>query len=441
MKRSSQTATASLEIILLLVFVLASQAGTPTWSLLTPTADPTYGSPSPRMYDSVVYNPSGKRLILFGGGGAGGYGLMNDVWVLSNADGSGVPAWTMLTPTGGPPAAREMLAAVYDPANNRMIIQGGYTEPGYCEGVIGDVWVLANADGTGGTPAWTQLSPTGTGPSRRAQSAVYDAVNNRMIVNGGMPSGCGAGVNDTWVLTNANGLGGTPGWIQLTPTMPTNLPSDMTSGNMGYDSSANTLIRVLPTGGALSIWLLSHANGLGGTPVWSQIQADTNTAPAGLTWGGGVYDQGDDTFAYFGGGSPVTNAVWKLSDANGVGTSLWTQTTPPGTLPAARTGFSVAYTPATDSLTVIGGSKDNWNGTSEVWVLSNAGLAFNPAPSIWTAIELDWNTRIGRTYAVSWSTDLVSWYSLTNVPGNGATNVLFDSTRTSPKRFYKVLEQ
>ena len=67
-----------------------------------------------------------------------------------------------------------------------------------------DVWVLANANGLGGTPAWTRLHPTGPQPGGRfGHTAVYDAANNLMIVF--------AGTNDearfyiSWVLSDANG--------------------------------------------------------------------------------------------------------------------------------------------------------------------------------------------------------------------------------------------
>jgi Galactose oxidase, central domain len=364
--------------VLLLGFALVGQAAAQTWTQLFPTADPTYGSPSPRVYNSTVYNTANKRLIVFGGGGPGGYGPLNDVWVLTNADGTGgSPNWIKLIPSGGPPAAREMHAAVYDQANNRMIIHAGYTMPGYCEGVIGDVWVLSNADGTGGAPTWTQLFPAGTTPFRRTHGAAYDSINNRLMINGGPPAGCGPGVNDTWVLTNANGLGGTPAWTQLAPTAPADFPSDMSDGNSGYDSATNTLIRFLPvrdvsqTTWSLSTWLLSNANGLGGSPAWSKLAVSPELAIA--NWGGGVYDEGTNKFAIFGAGSAVspTNETWTLANANGVGTPAWTQLSPAGTLPDPRVASFASYAPGTNRLTIYGGSKNNWDGTDEVWVLTD----------------------------------------------------------------------
>src|SRR5437763_675590 len=66
-------------------------------------------------------------------------------------------------------------------------------------------------------PAWIQLLPSGQLPDPRAgQSAVYDSASNRMIIFGGCGFGCTPLAPPiVWVLTNANGLGGAPVWIQL----------------------------------------------------------------------------------------------------------------------------------------------------------------------------------------------------------------------------------
>jgi CheY-like chemotaxis protein len=64
---------------------------------------------------------------------------------------------------------RAFHTTVYDAANNRMTLFGGGTGQ-FCSGappLKNDVWALTNADGSGGTPNWTQLSPAGSIPSVR----------------------------------------------------------------------------------------------------------------------------------------------------------------------------------------------------------------------------------------------------------------------------------
>jgi hypothetical protein len=142
-----------------------------------------------------------------------------DVWVLKNANGvGGTPTWTELFPTGVAPAGRENSSAVYDPVNNRMVVYGGD------EGTVpadNSVWVLTNANGTGGIPAWIQLSPSGSAPPvRESHSAVYDAANNIMTIFGGASEAVAGLFNDTWILAGANGLG-SPSWSQLNPMLTT----------------------------------------------------------------------------------------------------------------------------------------------------------------------------------------------------------------------------
>jgi hypothetical protein len=80
-------------------------------------------------------------------GGASSSALLNDVWVLSGANGvGGPPAWTQLSPTGNvPPAPRYAHTAVYDPASNTMIVFAGQID--YTEIPVNDVFVLQHANG------------------------------------------------------------------------------------------------------------------------------------------------------------------------------------------------------------------------------------------------------------------------------------------------------
>lgn len=95
---------------------------------------------------------------------------------------AGAQTWAQISPVGGPPGVRILHSAVFNPTNNRMIVFGGFNGHGVVAlaPLCNDVW---DADGLGGPSTWTQLSPTGGPPSARGyHSAVYDAVNNRMIV-------------------------------------------------------------------------------------------------------------------------------------------------------------------------------------------------------------------------------------------------------------------
>ena len=195
-------------------------------------------------------------MMIFGGNDCFS-GFYNDVWVLSNANGlGGTPAWTQLALAGAAPSARSNASAVYDPTSNRMIVFGGSS--------TAEVWILLNANGLGGAPAWTQLTPSPGPAGRYAQSAVYDTANNRMTIFGG---GANSGLlNDVWVLSNANGLGGTPVWTQLAPAgaIP---PAPRAAHTAVYDPASNVMTIF---GGYIDsqeipisdVFTLQHANGL-----------------------------------------------------------------------------------------------------------------------------------------------------------------------------------
>jgi hypothetical protein len=165
---------------------------------------PVGALPAARDGLSTVYDPNTNRMIVYGGFGNGAPG--GDMWVLSNADGTGgAPAWTQLIPAyGASPTGGSSQTAVYDPVTNTMTVYGGFDGHG---DVAGDAWVLSNANGLGGTPAWKQVLGTPAFPSPRLEhSAVYIASTNQMVVFGGKTALGGVTLSDTWVLSHANGL-------------------------------------------------------------------------------------------------------------------------------------------------------------------------------------------------------------------------------------------
>lgn len=379
-KSSSSRETAHMHQRSLLLFLLAATSfGATSWTQLNPTGSVPPGCCSPVFYDSAS-----NRLITFGGLTAAG--RTNDTRVLSNANGlGGSPAWTQLSPSGGPPPARNGHVGVLDSANNRLVIFGGYGGgPAF-----NDVWVLTNANGSGGTPQWSQLSPGGPAPAARIySSAVYDPASNRMMIFGGCPTPAFCSwLNDTWVLINANGLGGAPQWIQLSPVG--SLPSQRYAHDAGYDPGSN---RMLIFGGSAGpanndTWVLTNANGLGGTPQWIQLSPPNQTlarynAP-------GVYNPSTNQFTVTLGITPTGPSVfatdaWTLDNANGLGVPDWHQLTPSGGPPPGRDGaqHGGALDTVTNRLIIFGGSDAQSNYLNDVWVLALADVTDTTPPVI-----------------------------------------------------------
>jgi RHS repeat-associated protein len=368
---------------------------TTTWSTVTPALtatwvqlSPTGGPPAARQIHAAVFDPNTDRLITFGGSTASAPAGTNDVWVLTNADGlGGTPQWSMLAPVPDPvngvPAPRSWHSAVYDSHNNRMIVFGGCL--GNCQPVANDVWVLTNANGIGGSPAWIRLLPTGSIPApRNGHSAVYDPGSNTMIVFGGANSTSSA-LPEVWVLRNANGLGGTPVWNQLNPSG--NFPPGQANATAVYDTATNRMTVFggngtpgVPTN---AVWLLTNANGTGGTPVWANLIAEGALAsPPVRINHTAVYDPQANRMTIFGGrivpSNSVFNDTWVLTNANGLGPAAWNQIFPTGALPTGREALSAVLNIASNRMMIFGGG-----GTTALfndsWVLtnSNGGVLFS----------------------------------------------------------------
>ena len=340
-------------------------------SLWIPLA-PTGGPPTGRYLSTGVYDAATKQMIIFGG--VDKLGDRNDLWVLSLGSS---PQWTLLSPTGALPRPRVGHTTVYDDAHAHMMVFGGGL--GQTSPCVNEVWVLSNANSVGGAPAWSQLNPSGAAPAVRVvHSAVYDAASNRMTIFGG--ANCfSTFFNDVWVLTNANGLSGAPAWTQLAPSGTPPSPTGYHSAV--YDPGSN---RMIVFGGVSAgtvsnrVWVLTNANGLGGTSAWIQFAPTGPSIPPRANHGA-VYDVALNRMIVFGGGSSSDfQDTWVLSNANGVGgTPSWTQLSPSGALPPAREGFPAVYDPAIDRMTFFGGRNDSLspNLLNDTWVLTNANGA------------------------------------------------------------------
>jgi hypothetical protein len=155
----------------------------PAWTQLSAGAPP-----GARYGHSAAVDDANSRMLVFGGRASAVTPALGDLWAMAL---SGPPTWTALSPSGTPPAARDMHTAVVDPARHRMLVQGGEAT-----GVpLGDLWSLALS----GPLAWTALNPAGgTPPSRYAQAAVWAPDLDAMLVADG--HGGGGTLNDAWSL-------------------------------------------------------------------------------------------------------------------------------------------------------------------------------------------------------------------------------------------------
>ena len=375
------------------VLALASAAAAATWSPRAPSGAP----PAPGFAQtSGAYDAVNDRLLFFSIDDGGALPRPTDTWVLAAATGL-APSWINLPTSGPTPLGRYAHSVVYAPTSNRIIVFGGC--PANCGFALSDVWVLTNANGLGGPATWSALGAAGSFSSE-GHAAVYDDANNRMIAFGGQ-QGFNVPWNTVRVLENADGTGGPPAWTTLAPTGSP--PAARESVGAGYDPATN---RMIVFGGATltccafvaatynDVWVLTHANGLGGTPDWIQL-APAGTPPPKRYWHSAVYDAATNRLIVFGGldaqggpASPYYDDVWVLTNANGLGgVPTWTQLATAGTPPTGRFGHVAAYNSTTGSMVVAMGRTDvpAFTLLNDVWVLQEDATA--PAITLTTPAD------------------------------------------------------
>jgi len=156
-------------------------SGDPAWSPVT-----TDGPRPPGSYGMTsIYDALRDRMLIFGGSTSDDYfGVHNNVWALSL---QGTPSWSQLAPLGTLPSARRSLTSIYDPIRDRMVIYGGWdSSTNDTTAFLGDVWALSFDPEL----RWTQLAPGGPAPSHRdVMAAVYDPIFDRMVLFGGWSGG------------------------------------------------------------------------------------------------------------------------------------------------------------------------------------------------------------------------------------------------------------
>ncbi len=321
-------------------------SGTPGWQLLD---DGWGGEPSPRYGQTAIIDPVANAVVVFGGYD-GSY--RNDVWTL-NLDPEYGDSWTLLTPTGSAPAARYQHTAVYDSARHRMLVFGGSNESGRRN----DVWALTLS----GTPAWSELTPTGSAPGTREQAAaIYDAPRDRMLVFGGNDAHAR---NDLWALS----LAGNPAWSPVgvagTP------PSERVGHTAIYDAARDRVIVFGGWNGLTQYFNDVFALTLAGTPSWITL-SPSGTPPAQRYLHCAVYDPARGHMVGFGGAgaSGGFNDTWSMSLS---GSPAWTQLAGGGGVPPdSRHMHSAIYDAPRERMVVFGGTDGYLAHYNDVWALS-----------------------------------------------------------------------
>lgn len=153
------------------------------WETVAPT-----GTPPVRRHYVSTYDAEGRRLLIHGGYSEDrNLGLIteafDETWELRLDEGA---SWREIKASGDSPGPRSHELAIYDPVGKRLIVFGGKSinesEPDYPNTVFADLHSLALA----AEPTWSKLTPTGEGPPPEPiqgfTSTLYDPIGQRMLL-------------------------------------------------------------------------------------------------------------------------------------------------------------------------------------------------------------------------------------------------------------------
>jgi len=339
------------------------------WSEIDPACLP--GCPSPRSGATLVADPIGDRLVLYGG--VDSSGSRRDVWLLDHLGGQ--PTWSLLEPASEAPQARSFHVARYDATALRMVVFGGGANGSAYKDALGLTMPTRHRPA-----AWHSLSPTTPITARDQVTMVLaDGVITAFggFGSGTFPGTIGAGthLSDTWQRT----IGRKGRWHLATPTNATRVPTAREGTAYALDEDGR---RLLMFGGLTGdtvlsdVWVADVSRP--GRPRWEQLCAAMSCGAGPLPrWGGhAAYDPAGDRLVVFGGltaGGVTTNDVWALDLS---GEPDWTELSVDGARPVARWSAAYGFDPVGRRLVVFGGQTGpDASGTSlaDAWALSLDG--------------------------------------------------------------------
>jgi hypothetical protein len=278
--------------------------------------------PEARRNGAAVFDPVGRRLVIFGGVGAGGH--LNDTWAFDLATAS----WTRLETRGTPPPARLGHDAIYDALGHRMIVWAGQDEGRF----FNDVWALDLQ-----SAAWRELQAPARPQARYGSASIFDPLERRLVTFAGFTD-----LSRRFQDTQALDLD-TETWEELTP--PGEKPEVRCLLTAAYDAAER---RMLVYGGQRNgpladLWAFDL-----GARSWTRL--GESGRPAGRFFAASFVDA-QRRFHVFGGqtaGGDV-GETWIFDLA----AERWSLLEIPG--PPARNGMLAAYSEEEDRFVVFGG--------------------------------------------------------------------------------------
>jgi hypothetical protein len=182
--------------------------------------------PPPREDHTLVVDTGNDQLVLFGGEDGD---TSAATWTFDLREGR----WQEITHASAPEL--ESHCAIYDPQGKRMVVFGGMREIGGKHDLGEETWLLCLDRSSPQYATWSALAAGKQQPApRREHRGVYDPVRHRMLVFGGRQRSNVSYLNDVWVLDLASGE-----WHEV--ATHGDQPNPIRQMALGYDAATDEL--------------------------------------------------------------------------------------------------------------------------------------------------------------------------------------------------------
>lgn len=305
---------------------------------------PAGGLPTARANHALVYDPTGRQVILFGGGTE--ELEHNDTWTYDPV----VNTWTDLHPGGDLPPARRFHAMAYDPTSGLVILFGGVSdlEP------LADTWAYDPR-----SDRWIDLAPGGDVPAPRGfHSLVSEPISGKVLLFGGGDQN--GDMNDLWAYDPVTNT-----WSELQPDG--HAPSGRSGLSAVWDPVGS---RILVFGGRSAeffndLWTYDYAGN-----KWTELEVPDDL-PSPRAFQTMVYDQSAGRVLLFGGGADdgAVNDTWAYDPA----ADVWTELQPAGGQPSGRVFQSMVYHDASKCVVMFGGTNEQAESLNDTWIYRSVG--------------------------------------------------------------------
>lgn len=292
----------------------------------------------PRTGHSAIYDSANNQMIIFSGKDQAGQ-LLLDLWTFDIEN----RKWAEIKQSESP-IGRYGHSAIYDSENRQMIIFGGVTTGNE---FLSDTWIFDIA-----RKRWISLDTEDPPSGRANHSAIYDSENHTMIIFGGYDQ-TGMPFSDLWIFDIKKRK-----WKGVDFK---NVPDARYSHSAIYVK--NTMQMIIIGGidnrrqSLFNMWVFDIKN-----RKWNEIEPDES--PAAIE--AAIYDESNKHILIFGGsdrGTPIAD-TWLL-DMEG---KTWKKLDIKGR-PAKRYSHSAIYDSKNKQMIIFGGSAMNKT-FSDLWALN-----------------------------------------------------------------------